>query len=158
MITGLYSVSGPKRCQLRMLKLLCMMSLSYRDALLKKKNNFFLKANEGCDWVWILRQPRPYAFILSSPFPLRRIPSPLDLSISPSLASPPLCLPMPFIQAVYPRWQPHWSNWWEKYSHRIQTGYGDPLNPFFFFMFSKILSPYRKWFYAQISYFSHGVI
>lgn len=47
MLVGLHSVSGPKWCQLRMLKLLYIISLSYRDALLKKT---FFKGQVG---LWL---------------------------------------------------------------------------------------------------------
>ena len=126
MIPGLYSVSGSKRCQLRMLKLLCKMSLSYRDALLKK-NPLFFKGQVG---LWLgLDSEAAKTICLHT---LISFPPP-QISLSTWLVHLPSSVPPDALYSgCVSKWQPHWSNWSEKYSHRIQAGYGDPLIPFFF--------------------------
>ena len=89
---------------------------------------------------------------LLSPFPA--FPLPLTLSVSPSLASSPLCLPLLFLLAVYPRCQHHWSSWWEKCNHGIQTGYMASTDSFFSCLVS-FFHLTEMWSYVQISYFYH---
>lgn len=156
MLVGLHSVSGPKWCQLRMLKLLYIISLSYRDALFKKT---FFKGQVGL-WLGLDSEAAKTTCLHT----LISFPPP-QISLSTWLCPSPLLWP-PLVCA----------SWCPLFRLGIQdgspTGLTDERNTiigfkqatgihwflFFFFMFSKFLSPYRKGFYAQISYFYHVVI
>ena len=152
MLVGLHSVSGPKWCQLRMLKLLYIISLSYRDALFKKT---FFKGQVGL-WLGLDSEAAKTTCLHT----LISFPCFIALPVLVTVLWPPLVC----------------ASWCPLFRLGIQdgspTGLTDERNTiigfkqatgihwflFFFFMFSKFLSPYRKGFYAQISYFYHVVI